>query len=497
MASLSEAGIQLSIPVLPFNSVVLRFLLCSQEVGHWRVCEVMELCHDFGMTWKPLLLLPILAAQAAETRFVDAKAIVTAEWKGRETRTLADFEVQPLPNEAFTRFGGFAADKKEASGFFRVEKIGDRWWMIDPDGGRFIFAGVCSLKPETKHAAKEPFERLFGSNEAWTAQTLDFLRAHGFNGCGGFSDVEVLRSAKAPMPYTVTLGLMSGFGRKIGVTHSEAGHTGYADDVIPVFEPGFAAFCAEQCRERLSAMKDDPWLVGVFSDNELPIKRDMLDRMLKRGGATQAEAEAFMAGKGAVTDELRREFVQHVFDAYFRLTTQAIREVLPRHLCLGSRFHGPAKSVSGVWKAAGKWCDAISMNYYDHWSPQKDHLRQWHEWSGKPCLITEFYVKGMDSGMANTSGAGWVVKTQADRGAFYQNFTLGLLESKTCVGWHWFKYMDNDPANTKTDASNRDSNKGILNARYEPYTPLLDAMRELNSRIHPLIQFFDSGPTSK
>jgi hypothetical protein len=166
MASLSEAGIQLSIPVLPFNSVVLRFLLCSQEVGHWRVCEVMELCHDFGMTWKPLLLLPILAAQAAETRFVDAKAIVTAEWKGRETRTLADFEVQPLPNEAFTRFGGFAADKKEASGFFRVEKIGDRWWMIDPDGGRFIFAGVCSLKPETKHAAKEPFERLFGSNEA-------------------------------------------------------------------------------------------------------------------------------------------------------------------------------------------------------------------------------------------------------------------------------------------------------------------------------------------
>jgi hypothetical protein len=85
------------------------------------------------------------------------------------------------------------------------------------------------------------------------------------------------------------------------------------------------------------------------------------------------------------------------------------------------------------------------MNYYDHWNPQKEHLSQWHEWSGKPCLITEFYVKGMDSGMANASGAGWVVKTQADRGAFYQNFALALLESGTCLGWHWFKYMDNDP----------------------------------------------------
>ncbi|MBE2287219.1 MAG: hypothetical protein IAE77_27440 [Prosthecobacter sp.] len=444
------------------------------------------------MHWKLVLLLPVLAANAAEPLFVDAKAEVSGQWKGRETRTLASFEVHPMPKETFTRFGGLSDDRQKATGFFRVEKIGERWWMIDPEGGRFIFSGVCSLKPETKLAAKEPFEQLFGSKDAWTANTLDLLRAHGFNGGGGFSDHETLRAATQPLPYTVTLGLMSGFGRKIGVTHSEAGHTGFADDVIPVFEPGFAAFCAEECQKKLSVMKDDPWLVGVFSDNELPIKRDMLDRMLKRGGATQAAAEAFMAGKGAVTDDLRREFVQRVFDDYFRITTQAIRSVLPRHLCLGSRFHGPAKTASGVWKAAGRWCDAISMNYYDHWSPQKEHLRQWHEWSGKPCLITEFYVKGMDSGMGNTSGAGWVVRTQADRGWFYQNFTLALLESKTCIGWHWFKYMDNDPSNTKTDASNRDSNKGILNARYEPYAPLLEAMRELNSRIHPLIRQFDA-----
>lgn len=444
------------------------------------------------MRWIFFVFLPLLAAQAADTRLVDAKADVSGQWKGRETRTLAAFNVKPMGRVAFTRFGGSAEERREATGFFRVEKIGNRWWMIDPEGGRFIFAGVCSLKPEARLSAKEPFERLFGTKEAWAAQTLDLLREHGFTGCGGFSDDQVLRSAKTPLPYTITLGLMSGFGKKIGVTHSEAGHTGFADDVIPVFEPGFAAFCAEECKKRLSAMKGDPWLVGVFSDNELPIKKDMLDRMLKRGGATQAAAQMFMAGKGVVTDDLRREFVQHVFDTYFRLTTQAIREVLPQHLCLGSRFHGPAKTASGVWKAAGRWCDAISMNYYDHWSPQKEHLRQWHEWSGKPCLITEFYVKGMDSGMANTSGAGWVVRTQADRGAFYQNFALALLESQTCVGWHWFKYMDNDPANTNTDASNRDSNKGILNNRYEPYSPLLDAMRELNTRIHPLIWQFDA-----
>ena len=93
--------------------------------------------------------------------------------------------------------------------------------------------------------------------------------------------------------------------------------------------------------------------------------------------------------------------------------------------------------------------------------------------------------------MANTTGAGWLVKSQAERGLFYQNFTLALLESQTCVGWHWFKYMDNDPADASTDPSNKDSNKGIFNARYEPYQPLLDAMRELNERVYPLIQHFD------
>ncbi len=81
--------------------------------------------------------------------------------------------------------------------------------------------------------------------------------------------------------------------------------------------------------------------------------------------------------------------------------------------------------------------------------------------------------------MANKGGAGWLVRTQVDRGLFYQNFTLGLLGSPVCVGWYWFKYSDNDPADRMADRSNRDSNKGIVSNRYHEYPELLDAMREL------------------
>ena len=83
------------------------------------------------------------------------------------------------------------------------------------------------------------------------------------------------------------------------------------------------------------------------------------------------------------------------------------------------------------------------------------------------------------------------MKTQTDRGLFYQNFTLALLQSKVCVGWDWFKYADNDPTDDKTDPSNRDANKGIVNIFYKPYQPLLEAMKSINERAYSLVQYFD------
>ena len=150
-----------------------------------------------------------------------------------------------------------------------------------------------------------------------------------------------------------------------------------------------------------------------------------------------------------------------------------------------------------LFRACGPFVDVVSMNYYRAWSPDAATMQMWSRESGKPILITEWYAKGVDSGLANTGGAGWLVKTQRERGLFYQNFTLGLLESKVCVGWHWFRYSDNDPEEKATDPSNRDSNKGIVNNRYEPYAPLLAAMKPLNERIYSLVEFFDRAETNR
>jgi len=137
------------------------------------------------------------------------------------------------------------------------------------------------------------------------------------------------------------------------------------------------------------------------------------------------------------------------------------------------------------------------VNWYNTWTPSEDEIGTWTKESGRPILITEYYAKAMDSGLGNKSGAGFLVHTQKERGLFYQNFTLALLRSKDCVGWHWFRYADNDPRSAKEDPSNLDSNKGIVNMDYQPYQTLLDMMKPVNERAFALMDYFDGKKADK
>jgi len=248
-------------------------------------------------------------------------------------------------------------------------------------------------------------------------------------------------------------------------------------------------------------VRDDPWLLGHFSDNELPFPADALDRSLQRlrpsDPGRQAAQRWLDARKGRpatradITAEDREEFRGYMAETYFRITTSAMRRYDPNHLLLGSRLHLSVPDSEPVMRAAGRYLDAVAVNHYGTWAPDLGRLRAWEARSGRPVLISEWYVKAADSGLRNTSGAGWIVRTQRDRGLFYQNFALALLESRVCVGWHWFRYMDNDPASPDADPSNRDGNKGIVTIRYEEYKPLLEEMRELNNQVYSLAAYFD------
>jgi len=414
------------------------------------------------------------------------------------TRILADLPTIP-EDTGLNPYGGITEPKYKPTGFFRTEKINGRWWIIDPTGGRFIHRGMATVTTIRTPGAQAALVATFKDKNGWAAATTRLITDIGFNGTGGVSDDAILDTTSNKLVSTRLLSLMSRYGKVRGGVTPQPGHMGYPGDCPFIFDKEFETYCKEACKT-LAQNKNNPWILGYYTDNEMPWANDLLDKYLKLDVKDQGRifAEEWLKKNkiSKITDAHREEFLQLAAETYFRITSQAIRENDPNHMVLGARFHGVALRLKPLFRAAGKYCDIITINYYRSWTPNKSNMEAWSKESGKPFLITEWYAKAEDSGLANTSGAGWLVHTQKDRGLFYQNFTLALIENPGCVGWHWFRYSDNDP-DEKTDGSNKDANKGIVTNRYVPYVPLVDAMREVNIRNYGLIEMFDRKNSAK
>ena len=438
--------------------------------------------------WKPLWVwvFGALALQANTTVEVAPKP--GEPFTPRAVRILADLPVRPV-DSGLDEYGGLMAAPLKGAGFFRVQKIGDRWWFLDPVGGRFLHKGIASVATIPTQGAKDALAQLFKDKAGWATATAAQLRAAGFNGTGSWADDEALTLAPQKLVHTKLLSLMSSYGKKRGGTFMLPGHVGYPGDCPFIFDPGFVTHCQE-VGKTLAEKRTDPWLLGYYTDNELPWSLELLDNYLKLAAKDPGRlaAEAWLGqrkfSKADLTPALREAFLEFAAETYFRITTSAIRAGDPNHLVLGARFHGGALHLPSLFRAAGRHCDVLSVNYYRAWTPDAALLASWVKSSGKPFLITEWYAKAADSGLGNTGGAGWLVRTQQDRGRYYQHFTLGLLAQPGCIGWHWFRYSDNDPDDKKVDPSNRDSNKGMVSNRYVPYTPLVEAMTQLNQRAY-------------
>jgi hypothetical protein len=451
------------------------------------------------MRYLPFFILPILLAATllpAET-IIEAKSWWTQEtYTPYPSTTLADLDLD-LPRETvpLSRFGGNTAVRLEATGFFRTHFDGVKWIMVDPEGYEWFQIGCNSVRMNPSENGRNALKSRFGTPEQWARATIGQLRDLGFNLLANWS--ELPEGPDIPeMPYVVELGLMQEFGKSLGIAQMGYGHHKYEGEVMPVFHPGFPAFCRDWVATHCTDLKDDPWLLGYFSDNELPLTEDVLVKYLAlpEGNVNRAATIHWLRNRNLPTDpehitrELRLEFLEYIIRTYFRIVAEAIDTVDPNHLLLGCRFLGRDAHLPALWRGASEHVDVISLNLYGIWTPDRERMDTWARHGGKPFIITEWYSKGMDTGMPNKGGAGWIVKTQADRGRHYEHFTLALLRHPACVGWHWFKYMDNDPTDATADSSNRDANKGFVSNRYLPYEDLTRSMQAINTHVYWLRQ---------
>ncbi|RYX86194.1 hypothetical protein EON83_02935 [bacterium] len=226
--------------------------------------------------------------------------------QGTEERELA-----ARPNLANRdRFGGNSAGPRlEATGFFRTQKEGGKWWLVTPKGYPFWSAGVDVVqngeptittgreamftelprdgellaafrgvadnvlmgpqkgnKPATFDFYRANLWRKYGDNwdESWKRTALQRLRSWGFNTIGNWSHGGLFdaRFGEARVPYTVNIGL---WGSHKNVPSEEA----YWGPMHDPFDPQFARDVEARVGEGTKSAIGDPYCIGYFVDNEL------------------------------------------------------------------------------------------------------------------------------------------------------------------------------------------------------------------------------------
>lgn len=423
-----------------------------------------------------------------------------ADWKSYPSARIAPPTVVNQSNlDTSCPYGGDATANIAIPGYFRALKLRGRWQLADPHGHPFIATAVNSFRQGKSPDNRKAFAQRFAHDTAWAGSSVRLFRAEGFNMLGSWGDTSAIRAWNQhnpqPFPYCTQLNLLSGYANE-----AKRKNPNRRDHPIISFilDEGFSSFCDRQA-SRIAYLKEDPNLFGHFSDNEIAFLHtafaDIL-RIADTSDACRRAAFEWMKISGAdaasITRNQKDAFIARLAETYYRKVSEAIRKHDPNHLYLGSRLHSSAKDNALLFRAAHPYVDVISINYYGQWAPQPRQMVDWASWSDRPFFITEFYTKAEDAGLPNITGAGWLVHTQRDRGIHYQNFCLALLQSTHNVGWHWFRYQDNDPADPEADPSNNDSNKGLVDKYYQPHLGMTQEMQPLNRRKYSIKKEFQS-----
>jgi hypothetical protein len=377
------------------------------------------------------------------------------------------------PGEGRSRFGGLAGGpKREATGYFRVEKLDGKWWFVDPEGNLFWSHGVncAGTSVETRVKGREDLfpkedrgkekvshywdnlQRKFGGDD-WRARHGALIAARmfdwGLNTVGAWSIAEVIDARK--IPYTL-------------IVHADLQPLGKVKKIADPFSPAFQNSLDRIMPDLAAKHADSPWLLGVFIDNELdwqgghelvkeiihsypqaPARVALVEFLRGRhqnvAGLNKAwntgfkdlveiEATPGPLGEKAFAKDLD-DFLAIFADRYYTLCHGAMRKYFPNHLYLGTRFHVFNPIITA---AASRHCDVISANIYQHsfeeFSMKTDRDRPW--------LISEFHFGVRDHGVWGV-GLSWAAdaRNQAD---LYQAYVSDALRHPNFVGTHWFAW---------------------------------------------------------
>ena len=446
-----------------------------------------------------------------------------------------DLAANPAPTDR-NKYGGWTAGPKlKATGFFRVQKLKNKWWLVDPQGRLFWSHGIDCVRSanatpitDREHyyrnlpKADSLFSTFYGRG-SWAPhgyykdhspyRTYDFSQANflrkygqdwqqkltdithrrfkswGINTIANWSDAKIYLMRKTP--YVATISYSS---RRL------EGSQGYWGKFYDVFDPSFR----QTLRRRLEREKDtsasDPWCVGYFVHNELswgdetslavaalvsppnqPAKKvfiedlktkyKSIDNLNNAWGTNHKTWDALLQSSQAPDKKKAQNDLTTFYTKIAETYFKIIREEVKK--VAPNQLYMGCRFAWVNDRAARAATKFCDIVSYNRYSYSVEN-HSLPDGIDMPVIIGEFHFGALDRGMFHTG----LRKTanQQDRADKYKSYVQGALRNPYIVGTHWFQYKD-QATTGRGDGENYQI--GFIDICDKPYPETIKACREV------------------
>ena len=443
----------------------------------------------------------------------------------------------------------------QKTGWFHAQKQGDRWWLVTPEGHAFFSLGVNAVNMTDGRTYVQGREFMFadpaaangrfggtadsrsdagsqrdngmnhgrwwdvyannvartlGDNPeaAWRKRSIDRLKAWRFNTLGNWSDPAFANDHR--IAYTVPI-LIHGDFNTVSTGYD------YWGRMPDPFDPRFIKAAESAVAAATKNVRDDPWLLGYFADNELawagqgpqgrwalavgslaqgpesPAKQAFIAYLKKTHGDAATFARAWgveaaswdqVAAKGFKAPDPSEAhpavavdyiaFLKLYAGQYFRTVAQTLKKADPHHLFLGGRL---AVRTPETEEASATYADVTSINTYTDLPEHGFDVAAFRKLD-KPVMITEFHFGSADRGPFGNGVA--AVGSEDERGKAYARFVDAAAASGVIVGTHWFQYVDQPVTGRILDGEN--AHIGLVGITDIPFEGFTRAVTDANAR---------------
>ena len=410
--------------------------------------------------------------------------------------------------------GAFAGDQPGKWGV--AERNGVRW-LVTPQGRLFYSKGVNIVVPGKKTPKSDLRQEYYWGNFyrsslEWCSTVNRRLEEWGFNTRGGWSDPNP--NLQTALTVDLELGRNSRY------------------HWFDPFDPEMERTMDETALKLTAPYRDNPRLLGYFTDNEVGWwNTPLFSYYLESGWESHTKRALwnvihdFYAGDWTAFlvdwspdasihgfEDLKRagvklrlrpggrgirvvdRFLYLYVQRYYRLASSAVRKAHPGALVLGDRL--PLYYHQDAVLAIGDSLDVVSTNYNvdvpDGWVAPY-FFEGLQKLSDRPVIITEFFFAAQENRSGNRNetarnihakpGHLMTVGTQAERAWGAGNAVMNFARFPNVVGAHWFQCCD-EPMGGRDDGE--DYNMGLIDTSDRPYEEVTQMFRKINPALETI-----------